>query len=648
MSYIEFDKKELINLGYSLNKELIRSNRAGSYASTTIINCNTRKYHGLLICPLENFGGENHVLLSSLNETVIQRGKEFNLGIHKYPGQYNPLGHKYIREYESDPIPATVYQVGGVVLKREEILAEEEERVLIKYTLLDAHSPTVLRLKPFLAFRKVHCLSKANMYVNTRYAIAKNGIKSRLYEGYPDLYMQLSKQNEYVSAPDWYYNIEYSQEEKRGYEAHEDLFVPGYFEFSIKKGESVVFSAGLKETEPNDLKEKFNLGVEERTPRNSFEHCLENSAEQFFVRKNNEVELIAGFPWFKSWGRDTFIALPGLTLPRNDHKTCKAVLDTMSKKLDGCQFKTDEGSHSADTPLWYFWAIQQYWEYAKDYKNVWKNYSETMKSILECMKKGCKFGIRQDDNGLIYAGKEGMALTWMDAIVDGKPVTQRNGYAVEINALWYNAVCFMLKLAEKAKDEKFIAEWKDVPKKIKKSFLKIFWNDKKSYLADCVLPLENGEMQTDWAVRPNQVIATSLFFSPLNEEQQMSILEKVKQELLTPKGLRTLSPKNPKYEGIYAGNQIERDKAYHQGTVWVWLLGHFAEAYLRLHLKSGICFIERIYQGLEEEMMRHGIGTISEIFDGNPPHEAKGAISQAWSVAELLRIREMIKTVKSY
>jgi len=647
MSYIEFDKTQLINLEYSLNKELIRSNGAGSYASTTITGCNTRKYHGLLICPQEHLDGGNHMLLSSLDESVIQHGSIFNLAIHKYPGVYEPKGHKYIRDFQTEPIMAVTYRVGGVVLKKEILVISGKEQLLIRYTLLDAHSPTILRFKPFLGFRNVHALSKSNLDVNTTFNSVGNGIKTRMYNGYSYLYMQFSKKVEYVPVPHWHYNVEYIEEQRRGYDFQEDLYVPGYFELPIKKGESIVFSASLHEETTQSLNRQFEKEISSRLQASSFENCLIDAAHQFIVRSDKKTEIIAGFPWFGRWGRDTFISLPGLTLAIDDVKTCKAVIDTMSSELKGALFPNigsgDRAAlNSVDAPLWYFWALQQYCGYADCYKSVWTDYGKKMKKILKGYRKGTEFNIKMLDNGLIYAGESGKALTWMDAVVHGKPVTPRMGCPVEINALWYNAIKFSLESAEKTGDTKFISEWKDIPALIEKSFIENFWDPKKRYLADYI----DGEYK-DWSVRPNQVFVTSLPYSPVNDEVKKSVLDKIEKELLTPKGLRTLSPESPDYKGIYDGDQAARDEAYHQGTVWPWLLGHFAEGYLKIHGKGGIAFIERLYLGFEEDMLVHGIGSISEIYEGDPPHRPDGAISQAWSVAELLRIKKLIEKTKN-
>ena len=383
--------------------------------------------------------------------------------------------------------------------------------------------------------------------------------------------------------------------------------------------------------------------MNKRIPRNNFGNCLLNSAEQFITRRGGKTWVVAGFPWFGRWGRDTFIALPGLTLVNDDPKTCKAVIDTMLADLKGPLFPnigqgSDSAYNSVDAPLWFFWALQQYAEYTKEKKELWETYGRKMKMILDGYRKGTSFGIHMQDDGLIWAGEQGYALTWMDAMVDGKAVTPRIGLPVEINALWYNAIMFGLELAAAAGDDKFTRRWKPVAEMIPDAFMKTFWDKKRRYLADYV-----GEEGPDWSVRPNQVIAASLPYRAIDEEVAMGIIEVVRKELLTPRGLRTLSPKNKDYRGIYAGNQAERARAYHQGTVWPWLFGHYAEAYLRIYGKEGVDYINGLYMGFEPVMKEAGIGSVSEVYDGDPPHLPGGAISQAWSVAELLRTHDLIK-----
>ena len=647
MGYIKFDKTQLINLEYSLQREVLRSNRMGSYAFTTIVGCNTRKYHALLACPMDHLDGETHVLLSSLDETVVQQGASFNLGIHKYPGIYEPKGHKYIRDFETDPVMSIVYRVGDVVLRKEMVLVTNEERIMIRYTVIDTQTPTRLVFKPFLAFRNIHSLSKANLDVNTKFTSISNGIKLKMYHGYPNLFLQFSKKPEYVPIPNWYYNIEYHEEQKRGYDFREDLYVPGYFEIPVRKGDILIFSAGTKEVQTQTLNRQFNKELADRIPRDNFEHCLINSAQQFIVNKDKRTEVIAGFPWFGRWGRDTFIALPGLTLSQGNLKTCKAVIDTMLTELKGAFFP-NAGSfdnpcyNSVDAPLWFFWSLQQYCEFSRCHKLVWKEYGKKIKNILNAFKNGTDFNIKMHENGLLWQGENGKALTWMDAVVAGKPVTPRMGFAVEINALWFNAIMFSLTAAKIANDRKFLIEWIPVAEKIKPSFLDTFWDSAKGYLADVV-----DEHGKDWSMRPNQVFATSLPYGIIDDiEIRKSILDTVKKELLTPKGLRTLSPKDSRYVGVYEGDQQQRDSSYHQGTVWPWLLGHFCEGYLRIHGEAGLSLVEKLYKGFEEDMVIHGIGSISEIYDGDPPHRPNGTVSQAWSVSEILRMKMMIDQFK--
>ncbi len=643
MSYIDFDKTQLINLKYSLHRELLRTNRAGSYASTTIITTNTRKYHGLLIAPQPNIDDNNHVLLSEIDETLIANNYEFHVGMRMYPGGvFEPKGHKYLKEFVSDPNPRLIYRMGGIVFVKEYIFAANEDRMFIKYTLEKASQQVTFRLKPFLAFRNVHSLSKANNDINKEYYETKNGVGWQLYKGYSKLFMQFSKKPTYIHSPDWYYDIEYIREKKRGYKSTEDLLVPGYFDIQLKAGESVIISASLEEKNPSYLRRQWTSEIKKRTPRDNFENCLLNASEEFIIQNNNKSEVVAGYPWFGRWGRDTFIALPGLTLTRNDTKSFKDVTKTMLNELKYGLFpNVGSGSkasyNSVDTSLWFIWALQQLHNHKNNNTDIWSEYGKSIKKILNSFKRGTLFNIKMHDNGLIWAGEPGKALTWMDAIIDGQPVTARTGYAVDINALWYNSICFCLELANDSNDTSFISGWKKWPAIIKASYINTFWDKEKGYLADYVV----GDKK-DWSVRPNMIFAISLPHSTLNEEQSFSILNIVKSELLTSRGLRTLSPKNPMYQGRYKGDQKNRDRAYHQGTAWPWLLGAYSEAYLKVFGSSGIEAVADIYADFEKEMDDDGIGTISEVYDGDPPHKAGGAISQAWSVAELLRIKSMI------
>lgn len=637
MSYLKFDKDQLTNLEYSLNKEYLRTNRAGAFASSTIVNCHIRKYHGLLISPIDELGGQ-HVLLSALDETIIQHEREFHLAVRKYPNHYHP-GHKYQREFIAEPIPTIIYRVGGVILKKEMLLAQEEDTILIRYTLEDMHSPTKILFHPFLAFRNIHTLSKENLDVNKKCIKVKNGVRTKMYEAYPNLYMQFNKKTEWVPAPMWFNNVEYTKEQERGYEFQEDLYVPGYFEATVKKGDVLVFSASLKEQTPGSLKRKFDSEINKRVPRDSFENCLKNSAQQFIINRNKQTLVVAGYPFFTITARDTFIALPGLALAEDKPETIyEEVLDTISKTLQEQLFfkiGNDTELSMADTPLWYIWAIQQYYLQSEkqDAAALWKKYGKNIRTIIDGIKNSAAPNTWLHDNGLIYTQKNDKGMTWMD----WSPVPSREGYAVEINALWYNAVCFALEIAQEVKSNKFTSDWKEMPELIEKSFNETFWNAGQNYLADVV----RGDYK-DWRVRPNQIFAASLPYSPINDDIKKAVVDRVKSELVTPKGLRTLSPKNEEYKPTCDGPIRSKNLAYHQGTVWPSLIAHFTEAFLSLYQRSGISFINEIYKGFEDEMFTHGIATIAEMYDGNPPHRARGTISQAASVAEVLRMKQLI------
>jgi predicted glycogen debranching enzyme len=644
MSYIKFDKAQVVNLEYSLGREVIRTNRAGSYSSTTLVGCNTRKYHGLLVCPVDELGGERFVLLSSLDVTIVNKDKSFNIGIRKYKGDYfSPKGHKYVEDYDMDDIPARIYRVGGVILKQERILVHYEEQLLVKYTILEASEPMILQFRPFLAFRNIHELTHANLSANTKVDFIENGIKSKMYEGFPSLSMQFSTPVEFIPVPDWYLGVEYLEEQKRGYDYSEDLFTPGFFELKAKKGDIIVFSASTKEEKATVLKQKFTKTVSGKIPRDSFINCLRNAAQQFVEKRGGKTLIIAGYPWFGAWGRDTFISLPGLALARHGLVLYREVLDTQINKIKDGLFP-NMGSDSApafnsvDAPLWFFWAIQQYTLHGAT--DAWERYGEAAKSILNAFKNGTAFNIHMRDNGLIYADAPGKALTWMDAVVHGVPVTARRGYDVEINALWYNAVCFMLGMAKEENDKKFIKEYEKLPVLIKKSFIEIFWDEKLGYLADYI----NDDEGKNTFIRPNMLIAVSLPFSMLDKEQMQKVLDIADKNLVTVRGLRTLSPRNELYEGICEGTQEERDSAYHQGTVWPWLYGPFCEGWLKVYGQMGVQKVKKLIYGLEAVMSEHGISTISEIYDGDPPHSPRGAISQAWSVGEVLRIIDLLET----
>ena len=637
----------MTNLEESLPRELLRTNRSGAYSCSTIVDCNTRKYHGLLVVPVPELDDENHVLLSSLDATVIQHGAEFNLGLHKYQGNnYSPKGHKYIREFDCDKVPTTLYRVGGVVLKKEVVFQHYEDRILIRYTLVDAHSATTLRFRPFLAFRSVRQFTHENSTASREYTEVENGIKTCMYAGYPDLFMQFSKDNSFVFQPDWYRGVEYPKEQERGYASNEDLYVPGYFEMDIKKGESIVFSASTSACKTGGLKRLFDKEVDERSPRDNFFHCLVNAAHQFHNRTSkDERYLLAGYPWFKCRARDTFIALPGLTLSIEEEDYFELVMQTASRGL--YEFMEDKPLttkiyeiEQPDVLLWAVWAVQQYAKHVGREKCN-RKYGKLLQDIIAYIIADKHPNLRLMDNGLLYSEGKEKAVTWMNSTANGHPVVPRTGYIVEFNALWYNALKFCASMATEFEAENEAAEYEKRADLCRNSFLDTFVNQY-GYLFDYVEPLDSP----DWSVRPNMIFAVALDYSPLTPAQQKSVLDVCTRELLTPKGLRSLSPKSGGYNPMYVGPQTQRDYAYHQGTAWPWLGGFYMEACLKIYKRTRLSFIERQMVGYEDEMTQHCLGTIPELFDGNPPFHGRGAISFAMNVAEILRTLELLEKYK--
>ena len=641
MSYLRFEKALMTNLEESLSRELLRTNRSGAYSCSTIVDCNTSKYHGLLVVPVPDLDNDKHVLLSSMDVTVIQHGAEFNLGLHKYQGNnYSPKGHKYIREFNCDKVPTTIYRVGGVMLKKEVVFQHYENRILIRYTLMDAHSETTLRFKPFLAFRSVREFTHENSTASREYHLVDNGIKTCMYAGYPDLYMQFSKANEFVFNPDWYRGIEYPKEYECGYASNEDLYVPGYFEMQIKKGESIVFAASTTEISTDALERLFEAEVNDRSPRDNFFHCLVNAAHQFHNRTSkDERYILAGYPWFKCRARDMFISLPGLTLAIDEQTYFELVMQTAERGIrefineEPLSVKISE-IDQPDVFLWAIWAMQQYAKFASDEKCL-EMYGDLIKDILEYVIDGKHPNLRLDSNGLLYTDGHDRPVTWMNSTVNGRPVVPRTGYIVEFNALWYNALKFGARLAALKDDTVRVEKWEKQAELCKTSFVSTFLNDY-GYLFDYV----DGSMM-DWSVRPNMIFPVAFDYSPLSQEQKKSVLDVCTRELLTPKGLRSLSPKSGGYNPMFVGAQ--RDYAYHQGTAWPWLGGFYMEACLKLYKRTRLSFIERQMIGYEDEMTVNCLGTIPELFDGNPPFRARGVISYAMNVAEILRTFNLLE-----
>lgn len=639
MSYLKFDKKLMINLEQSLPKEMLRTNQSGAYHCTTIVDCNTRKQHGLLVVPVPELGNSWHVMLSSLDETVYQHGVPFNLGLHRYRGgAMNPNGHKYIREFDCESVPRTTYRVGGVILTKEKIFISNENRILIRYTLVEAHSPTTLRFRPVLAFRDANELCVANDVINTHIPEITNGVSACLYQGYPTLYLQFSHKPQWTYEPNWYNGFEYVKDLERGVPYCEDLWVPGYFDIPIKKGESIIFSAGLSEVSPRSLAKMYEKEIAQRTCRTSFFNCLKNAVKQCYLNEKDGMYLLSGYPWGKILARNTFMALPGATISINHREDFEKIAATALKALKnfmetGELDKRIVGIDLPDIPLWAVWALQQY---AKTYgkNDAREKYLPDVREILNYILTQKHPMLKVDDNGMVTTDGTSKPMSWMNASLGGHPIIPRSGLLVEFNALWYNALIFAAKLSEGTPDE---AKFNEAAEKMAEPFISTFLNDY-GYLYDYV----NGTY-ADPSVRPNMAIAIGLDYSPLDRRQRKKVLDIVTRELLTPKGLRTLSPKSYGYRPNYLGSPEEREMALHNGPARPWLMGFYSDAYLKVFGMSGVSYIDRMLIGFEDEMTSGCIGSLSQLYDANPPFTGRGAISHVTNVAEVLRTLTTLK-----
>lgn len=638
MAYIKFNKSELVNLEYALRRELIAGSSTGSYGNTTICMCNTRKYHALLAVPVYNFDGGRYVLLSSLDETLRHGGKEFHLGIHAYGDIYEPRGHKYIRDFEMDPNPVITYEVGGMVLRKSLLFSPDSNQIMIKYTFVDAPADTTMSLSPFLAFRRTHALTHKNGEANTSYREIDNGVAYNMYGGFPDLNLQFSEKFEYSHNPLWYMGITYSDEYRRGFDCKEDLLVPGSFTFQVKRGTTVVVSASTDMVNPKGIKSRFTRVLSSMIPADSYENLLLASARMMVWKTpRGSRQIYAGYSWLKpGLLRETVIALPGIALyGLKDRKLFEEILDSLiAENQERLFFRTTQ----IEAPILLTDTIQQYMHYGADPRKLWAKYGSTLKGILESYLPGKRAEAAMHPNGLIWAQKDNVALTWMNTYIDGRPVNERPGYQVEINAMWYNAVCFVVDMESRyGTDEGAVSFWTSVRNSIKDNFTKTFWSDSLGHLADYVGP--DGMSQE---TRPNQLYAVALDYSPVDEFVQAAVMRVVRRELLTSRGIRTLSPKDRRYKGVYEGNQNMRDEASYNGCTRPFLLGIYVKAAYRLFGKSTESQAESLIEGFGEDLNVHGVGTFSEIYDGDPPHSPHGAISSALTVAEIIRVKSLI------
>ena len=643
MAFLKFNKSELVNLAYSLKREILSANKTGAYCNTSIVTCNTRRYHGLLAVTLDRFGGDRFLLLSDLDESLIVGGKQFNLGIHCYGDSYEPRGHKYVVDFCADPVPQITYKVGEILLRKSIVLAQDRDQVLVRYEILESPTPVVLQLRPYLAFRNIHDLTHENPDANTTGTEIQNGMSYRLYANFPNLNLQVSDARaKFVAGPYWNKNITYSDEYRRGFDCREDLVVPGWFESKLKPGDAIVFSASLMQEDPTEFKRRFNTCVKNAGEITSYRDQLRRCADTLITCHNGRKRIHAGYSWlYTGLLRETLMALPGLTLcGLHDPKSFEEILDNLIADEQERLFRR---TTQVEAPLRLASALQNYIDYGADEKAVWKKYGIIVRGIIESYLPGERAEVSMQPNGLLWAQKEGVALSWMNCYADGHPVTERAGYQVETNAMWYNAICFAIEMEGKygAKKSRFVTKWTAIRDLIKANFQPMFWNAQRGCLADYV---DNNGQNLD--IRPNQIYAIAVKYSPVDEELAPAILRVVDNELVTARGIRSLSPRDVKYKAVYEGSQRDRDLAYHQGCTHPYLLAPYVDISFRVKGASFWKRAEWLVEGFYNDLGKHGVGAFSELYDGDPPHEPHGAISSALSTAALLVVEHMLDQYK--
>ena len=629
------------------SREWLETNGIGGFSSSTISGAHTRRYHGLLTAATAPPLGRI-VTLSKFEETLFINGKNFELSTNQYSGAIYPEGHKYLKSFRLEPFPTWAFEVGGVEIEKKIFMIYGSNSTVIQYKIKKSEdrARVELELKPLLAFRDYHHLRHEDANFNGNFETSENQVSIQPYAEMPPLYFSHNAKS-IEKQGFWYRNFEYEIEKQRGFDFLEDLYQPFSLKFDLNEIANIIVSTDLQKIsevlnfEKNEIERRENL-VKTAGAKDDFTKQLVLAADQFIVSRGTGKTVIAGYHWFSDWGRDTMIALNGLTLATNRAEIAKSILLEFSKYISQGMLPNrfpDAGNeaeyNTVDATLWYFEAIRAYAEKTGDYDFVRDSLYEKLINVILWHLEGTRYNIHVDVDGLLYAGNKSVQLTWMDAKIGDYVVTPRTGKAVEIQALWYNALNIMADFARKFGDEDDSEKYLEMADAAKKSFNKKFWNDAEECLYDVI----DGD-EKDASVRPNQIFAVSLPNTMLSIGKAQKVVEKVETELLTPVGLRSLSPENKDYKPIYIGSPFERDSAYHQGTIWAWLIGAFVDAYRKVHSneRKTEARVNQILESFEQQLCEAGIGQISEIFDADAPHTPRGCIAQAWSVAEVLRI----------
>lgn len=644
---IKYGQELCRDLNSALSREWLETNGIGGFSSATISGLNTRRYHGLLTAATRPPVGR-FVLLSKLEETLVIDGRRYELSANQYPGVIHPQGFNYQTGFRLDPFPTFAYEIEGTRIEKSVFMVRGENTTVVQYDFKQPANRKEIKLeiRPLIAFRDYHSTTHENGALNRQIETENNRTTFRPYSDLPALHLAHDPA-EIDANGFWYRNFQYAVEQERGLDFAEDLFSPCAFTFDLTARNRVSLIASTEQHQAGEADTYRQAEIERRltinqqaNPTNELIPLLTTAADQFVVAREEGETVIAGYHWFADWGRDTMIAFTGLTLVNGRWDIAKNILAEFAKHIDRGMLPNrfpDAGEapeyNTVDATLWYFEAVRSFLQYTNDYEFVQTNLYAVLKDIVHWHIKGTRYQIHVDDDGLLFSGEPGVQLTWMDAKVGDRVITPRHGKPVEIQALWYNALRVMEHLAGNFKEPDAEQDYGAMANKALASFNAVFWNEQTGCLYDVV----NGD-ERDASIRPNQVIAVSLTNTLLSKERAASMLRVVERELLTPRGLRTLSPKDPNYIGRYEGGPGSRDGAYHQGTVWPWLMGPYITAYLKTFgRKPGRRFADMWLENFQEHFHQACVGQVSEIFDGDAPHTPRGCVAQAWSVAELLR-----------
>ena len=640
---IELDQESCRNLKDATSREWLETNGIGGFASSTVIGMNTRRYHALLTAATRPPVGRL-VLLSKLEETLVINGRRYDLSANQYPGVVHPQGFNYQTGFHLDPFPTFTYVVEGALLEKSVFMVQGENTTVVQYELKKTSSgdDIWLEIRPLIAFRDYHGTTHENGALNPRIETEGGETTFRPYGDLPPLRLS-HRAAEIDTNGFWYRNFQYAVEQERGLDFSEDLFSPCAFKFDFDSNTKINIIASTESHNAISADTYRKQELERRRATNgasSLVTLLASAADQFLVARKRGETVIAGYHWFGDWGRDTMIALPGLTLVNARWETAKNILAEFASHVDQGMLPNrfpDAGEapeyNTVDATLWFFEAVRSFLDYTNDFEFVRRTLYPVLTDIVDWHVRGTRYQIHVDDDGLLFSGEPGVQLTWMDAKVGDWVVTPRHGKPVEIQALWYNALRVMEHLAEKFGEPKAKKLYSVMANKARATFNQTFWNAE----LECLYDVVNGEAR-DASIRPNQVIAISLTNTMVSKERAASVLRVIERELLTPRGLRTLSPADPKYIGRYEGRPEARDGAYHQGTVWPWLMGPYITAFTKTFgRKAGNRFATTWLKNFEEHLHEACLGQVSEIFDGDAPHAPRGCVAQAWSVAELLR-----------